>query len=258
MQEKYGFVYLWRDRKHKRYYLGCRWGTTEDGYICSSTWMKQAYKHRPQDFKRKILSYVYTNRTDLLEQEYKWLSLIKSEELGKKYYNKHNYHYGHWTSNSEKAISTLEKMSNAAKNKHKDPEFRKKYEEAIRKRNNKSSDPEVREKRRQSMIKTMAKKFPEENRPDFNRVSSGSEEHRIKNSIGGKKAWANRTEQQKQDMQNKIIETKIKNGTLNKGHSIGKFWWNNGTNNKRSKECPGNNWVKGKIHNLSINTTIIL
>lgn len=45
MTEKYGFVYIWRDKKHNRYYIGCHWGTTDDGYICSSPWMKQAYKH---------------------------------------------------------------------------------------------------------------------------------------------------------------------------------------------------------------------
>ena len=39
--EKYGFVYIWYDRKHKRYYIGCRWGTENDGYICSSSWMKK-------------------------------------------------------------------------------------------------------------------------------------------------------------------------------------------------------------------------
>jgi hypothetical protein len=53
--EKYGFVYIWFDRKHKRFYIGCHWGKENDGYVCSSPWMKQAYKHRPQDFKRKIL-----------------------------------------------------------------------------------------------------------------------------------------------------------------------------------------------------------
>jgi len=31
--EKYGFVYLWYDKKHKRYYIGCRWGKENDGYI---------------------------------------------------------------------------------------------------------------------------------------------------------------------------------------------------------------------------------
>ena len=35
---KYGFVYIWYDRKHHRYYIGCHWGTIDDGYICSSNW----------------------------------------------------------------------------------------------------------------------------------------------------------------------------------------------------------------------------
>ena len=25
MSEKYGFVYIWHDRKHKRYYIGSHW-----------------------------------------------------------------------------------------------------------------------------------------------------------------------------------------------------------------------------------------
>ena len=55
MAEKYGFVYLQFDRKHKRYYVGCHWGTVDDGYICSSNWMRDTYNRRPQDFKRRIL-----------------------------------------------------------------------------------------------------------------------------------------------------------------------------------------------------------
>jgi len=35
----------------------------------------------------------------------------------------------------------------------------------------------------------------------------------------------------------------------------GKFWWNNGTINTRSKESPGPEWVKGKLpHNKSYNS----
>ena len=56
--EKYGFVYIWRDRKHKRYYVGSHWGTETDQYICSSSWMKNAYKRRPQDFKRRVVARV--------------------------------------------------------------------------------------------------------------------------------------------------------------------------------------------------------
>jgi hypothetical protein len=91
--QKYGFVYIWRDRKHNRYYIGCHWGDENDKYICSSEWMKKAYKKRPQDFKRRILKTNINERSFLFEEEYKWLSLIKKEELDKKYYNIHNWIY---------------------------------------------------------------------------------------------------------------------------------------------------------------------
>jgi hypothetical protein len=109
--ENYGFVYLWYDKKHKRYYIGCRWGREDDGYICSSTWMKQGYRRRPTDFKRRILNRIYTNRKDLLEEEYKWLSKIKKEELGKKYYNLYNHHFGHWSSDPKKVEDMKSKNS---------------------------------------------------------------------------------------------------------------------------------------------------
>lgn len=96
--EKYGFVYIWYDRKHKRFYIGSHWGTENDGYICSSTWMKQAYKSRTHDFKRRIISRVYSSKSDLLDEEYKWLSLISEEEIqNNKYYNRVNKKFGHWT-----------------------------------------------------------------------------------------------------------------------------------------------------------------
>ena len=97
MVEKYGFIYIWHDRKKSkkypvgRYYIGCHWGNINDGYICSSNWMRNEYRKRPKDFKntRKILKYVY-ERESLLIEEYKWLKLIKEKDLGKKYYNLRN------------------------------------------------------------------------------------------------------------------------------------------------------------------------
>jgi hypothetical protein len=65
--EKYGFVYIWYDKKHKRYYVGSHWGHENDGYVCSSTWMMKAYKIRPDDFKRKIIKKIYTSRKELME-----------------------------------------------------------------------------------------------------------------------------------------------------------------------------------------------
>jgi NUMOD3 motif len=113
---KYGFVYIWFDRKHKRYYVGCRWGDEKDGYICSSPWMKASYKKRPGDFKRRILTRVYTNRKDLLEEEYRWLSMMKIEELhGPRYYNIHNRHFTHWSVDDVSRSLVGRKISKANK-----------------------------------------------------------------------------------------------------------------------------------------------
>lgn len=110
MKEKYGFVYIWFDKKHKRFYIGCRWGTEDDGYICSSSWMKNAYKRRAQDFRRRILK-KNINKEFLLAEEHKWLSLIKDEELGVRYYNLTNYKNGHWAFNETSRLSVGEKIS---------------------------------------------------------------------------------------------------------------------------------------------------
>lgn len=85
-KEKYGFVYIWFDRKHRRYYIGSHWGNENDSYICSSTWMRNAYRRRPKDFKRRIISR-HTNKEEMYQKEYEWLCLIKECELGKRYYN---------------------------------------------------------------------------------------------------------------------------------------------------------------------------
>lgn len=87
MQEKYGFVYLWFDRKHFKFYIGSHWGTECDGYVCSSKNMRENFRYRPSDFKRRILSRVYSDRKELLAVEQKWIDLIKPEEFGREYYN---------------------------------------------------------------------------------------------------------------------------------------------------------------------------
>ena len=96
--EKYGFVYIWFDRKHKRFYIGSHWGTEDDKYICSSNWMRRSYERRRLDFKRRILARIYTNRIDLYSEEQKWLSMIKDEEIKIRYYNLKKFAGSHWTS----------------------------------------------------------------------------------------------------------------------------------------------------------------
>ena len=131
--EAYGFVYLWYDRKHRRWYLGCRWGNESDGYICSSTWMKRAYKRRPQDFVRRIIARIYTDRKDLLKEEHRWLQMIKPEELGKRYYNLRNHHFGHWTTDENNRLIVTEKCSRSQKKRFSDPKERAKTSAATKK-----------------------------------------------------------------------------------------------------------------------------
>ena len=107
--EKYGFVYIWFDRKHKRYYIGSHWGTENDRYVCSSTWMKQAYKHRPLDFKRKVITRIYSSKQNLLNEENRWLSMIKPSEIKERYYNLRIHEFGHWSADKDKSLLVKEK-----------------------------------------------------------------------------------------------------------------------------------------------------
>lgn len=110
-----GFIYIWYDRKHKRYYIGSHWGTIDDGYICSSRWMRKAHKRRPQDFKRRILKFVSTSRKQLLEEETRYLSMIKDDEVRIRYYNLRRSAIGHWTADDNKSKTIGEKISNTMK-----------------------------------------------------------------------------------------------------------------------------------------------
>ena len=132
MIEKTGFIYIWFDTKRKMYYIGCHVGKEDDGYICSSKWMRDAYRYRKQDFKRRILKRnILVN--DLLKEEYKWLSLISDNELGKKYYNLNKHHFGHWHIDSESRKTVKQKLSEASKKLHQNPEYKEKYIEGRKK-----------------------------------------------------------------------------------------------------------------------------
>ncbi len=74
--------------------------------------MKQSYKRRPNDFCRKILKRNIPQK-QLHEEEYKWLRLIKKDELGKKYYNLHNHHFGHWSTDEQKNKTVGQKISSS-------------------------------------------------------------------------------------------------------------------------------------------------
>jgi hypothetical protein len=43
--------------------------------------MRRSYERRPEDFKRRILKRIMTNRVDLLAEENRWLGMIKPTEI---------------------------------------------------------------------------------------------------------------------------------------------------------------------------------
>lgn len=120
-----GFIYIWYDRKRNMYYIGCHWGTEDDGYICSNNRMRDAYRRRPNDFRRRIIQKGIT-RENLLEEEYKWLQLVPDDQLGKKYYNLRKHKWGHWSTDENSKLSISEKISQ--KNKGRTYQNRKKPE----------------------------------------------------------------------------------------------------------------------------------
>lgn len=85
----FGFVYLWLDKKTKKYYIGSHLGSIDDGYPGGGTLFRRAFKKRPNDFKRRIIYYhTNTNRQELYDIEEEILvKYVKFEELGKRYYN---------------------------------------------------------------------------------------------------------------------------------------------------------------------------
>lgn len=147
---KEGFIYIWYDRKYKKYYLGRHFGKENDGYICSSDCMRAAHHRRPQDFKRRIIQKNIL-REDLPEEEFKWLSLIKDEELGVKYYNKRNDRFHGHTESGLKKIRDSSKerwkngtFSEASIDKMRKARLGKKSSEETRRKISKSNKGKVR------------------------------------------------------------------------------------------------------------------
>jgi hypothetical protein len=107
-----GFVYIWHDKKHNRYYIGSHWGAENDGYICSSHWMLRAYSRRPQDFKRRIIKRNIQTKIEVFSIEQYFLSMIKKEEIKTRYYNLNTTNAkNHWFGNEERTKTVSEKIS---------------------------------------------------------------------------------------------------------------------------------------------------
>jgi len=70
------FVYCWTDNLTGKLYVGSHRGTDDDGYICSSKYMMNEYKLRPNDFTRQIIAHGSTE--DIRELEHQILVATKA------------------------------------------------------------------------------------------------------------------------------------------------------------------------------------
>lgn len=270
--EKYGFVYIWYDRKHRRYYVGCHWGREDDGYVCSSPWMMQAYRIRPGDFRRKIIKRIYTSRTDTFVEEQRYLNMIKPEEIKIRYYNLCTKNNNIWSKYDENIKKIGQKISIKTKEAMARPEVRARYEEGLKTRNNRADDPTIIAKKRASMKRTLTIKFADLRASRRVSPSFGSEEY-IENMRRSSTAmWARRSSVERNEIGRKISESnlgkKMRLGQTNSeehrrkiseslrssdaarqyADRVAQFkWWNDGLVNRRSEACPGENFVLGKL-----------
>jgi hypothetical protein len=213
MQKKYGFVYLWFDRKHKRYYVGSHWGTENDGYVCSSIWMRKSHTRRPNDFKRRILKRLTTSRSELLTEEQRWLNMIKPTEKKIRYYNLNLIITNPWHQHLEKRITVGQKISQAKTGKVYGP--RGPY----------------------GPWKSISEKFYESRKVASEKLkghpSSMKDKIRGPNKNKSKKRIPNRKPRD-EELCKKTSE-----------FMLGNYNWTNGIETKRSRKCPGDEWIRG-------------
>ncbi len=145
---KFGFIYIWFDKKNIKFYVGRHWGTEDDGYVCSSNSMREAFKRRPKDFKRRIISRVY-DKEALIKEEQRWLNMINPDQVNIRYYNKTLKATTPSTKGYNHSEETKRKISESNQGKIRSDEFKDK----IRKANKKQfENPEQKELRRKKSL----------------------------------------------------------------------------------------------------------
>ena len=262
MTEKYGFVYLWRDRKHNRYYIGCHWGTINDGYICSSDWMRDAYRRRPNDFRRRILV-TGLSRPQMYLEEQRFFDKIKPEELKVRYYNLRLNTTTHpWHSDPDKLLTVGQKISkaNTGRKSPCTPERARKIsegkkgkkpnwsEEGIARIRDAASNRIVSDEQKQKISEGVKKHFKENGHNCTG--TTLSEEHKeaiSRNLKGRKKDNFVMTDARKEAM--------AKRAQAGAEARTGSKAYNNGEIEVRSKTHPGEGWELGGLKRQRSATT---
>lgn len=198
---KSGFIYLWFDRKRKRYYIGSHWGSETDGYVCSSKWMRDAYRTRASDFKRRILIRNIHDRKELFLEEQRWLNMIDPSEIkplndNPRYYNLSTSVKDPWYQYPEKIKTVGEKISAAKKGKKMgpcSPEKAKAISEAKKKKFAERGGMSAEHKAALTGIKKKAHtdEWKQENSERF-KQKWADPEFRAKQSESRKAAWSKR------------------------------------------------------------------
>ena len=86
MKNYTGFIYLWRNTKNNKFYIGSHYGSTDDNYIGSGIHFYRAYEKDPTIFIRKIIYYHTGTRDELLKLEARYLKKYNVCE-NPKFYN---------------------------------------------------------------------------------------------------------------------------------------------------------------------------
>jgi hypothetical protein len=243
-----GFVYRWYDKKHDRYYIGSHWGNENDGYISSSSWMKQAYRLRRNDFTREILVKISTSKTDLLLEEQKWLDIIKDDEFGKRYYNLKKYASGG-------VPLPIEELRQLSTKKWKDPEYRQKVADGVN--HHWKDNEQAKEERSLQTKQRWANTEYQDQLSKSHQKNWKDESYRKKMSEANKKAWQQpERKEASKEFNSRAAHTRWSNPdyaartkerlkALGAGHK-GKHWYNDGTKSKMFHECP-DGWKPGRI-----------
>jgi hypothetical protein len=203
------FVYLWKNKRNRKMYVGSHEGELDDGYIGSGVHFKKAYKKEPENFERVILS-VWETREEMMKAEE--LYLIENNCANSDiYYNLCNvsgggYLHGHLTNEQREKIKrkrteaskerlakmTAEEKQTLAAKKIETLKSSSKYEDYIKKQANLTSErfANISEKEKEKWIYACKNAY-------WGRPEEVIQQHKMKHSIGSKKSYENNPELRK-------------------------------------------------------------